>query len=114
VGQTARLSSDVLKIHELLQADALGDLGFANLYEYRNRTLNLRAYQAEESWPVINATLIHDIDAQRMLLGRNPVRVSAKPIRSASWNPYRDPGAFTGWVEFEAGWCSACSARLSR
>jgi predicted dehydrogenase len=103
IGQTARFAPENLRIQELLQAGVLGDLGFANLYEYRNRTFHLQDYQLAESWPVINATLIHDIDVLRMLLGRNPVRVSAKPVQSAAWNPYRDPGAFTGWIEFEKG-----------
>jgi len=100
--QTARQEKTNLAIAEVLRTGRIGTPRFGHSVQYRERTKNLRDYSANEMWPVLNATAIHVFDLYRFWFGGRVKRVQFRGL-DAEWNPYRDPGAATGWVEMESG-----------
>ena len=102
VGQTARFGPLNITVKQAVTRGDIGTPAFANFIEYRDRMQNIPDYQLAESWPVINATSIHDYDYLSNLFGSLIVRVSFRGI-DAEWNPYSDPGVTSGWLEFENG-----------
>jgi predicted dehydrogenase len=89
-------------IDQALRDGRVGTPGFGHHTVYRDRMKNPAVFTRGESWPVIHATGIHNIDLFRFWFGGRIRRVSFRGI-DCSWNPYRDPGAVTGWLEMESG-----------
>lgn len=101
VGQQARLGTFARIMREIVRKNRIGKIAFANKYTYRDRT-NILEYQKKEDWPVINATSIHDFDMYRYIFNCNIKKVCFRGI-DAIWDPYKDPGVITGWIEMESG-----------
>lgn len=102
VGQTARLGDVSLLIDRVIREGLIGAPAFGHHTVYRNRMINASSYTRGESWPVIHATGIHNVDIYRMWFQSRVAKVSIRGI-DCDWNPYQDPGAVTGWLEMESG-----------
>jgi len=101
VHQSSRFGHGAM-IRRWIEEGLIGKPAFGNFYTYRDRMQGIGGYRLTESWPVINATSIHWIDAMRYWCADDFVRVSLRGV-DAPWNPYRDPGVVTGWFEMKGG-----------
>jgi len=101
VQQSARLGR-AERIKQWLEDGTVGTPRFAHHYTYRERWRNLADYQKTETWPVINATLIHLVDQMRYWTGDDFTAACFRGI-SVPWNPYRDPGVAVGWMTTASG-----------
>lgn len=102
VAQNARLSPTGVAVKRFVSSGQLGAAAFGTYATYRNRMRDLPAYMREEPWPALNATSIHQFDLYRYLFEVDITSVCFRGC-SAAWNPYRDPGAVTGWLELANG-----------
>ncbi len=102
VWQNARSSPTGRALKSFVETGRLGVPAFGNYYTYRNRARNLAQYSVNERWPVINATAVHQFDYYRYLFDTEIESVSFRGC-DAPWNPYRDPGVVTGWIELGNG-----------
>ena len=102
VGQTLRLCGTTELIGQQIAQGAIGTPAFGHRMLYRNRMRNLTGYRLEERWAVLGACAIHLFDLFRAWFGGRIGKVRFRGM-DCEWNPYRESGAITGWVEMESG-----------
>jgi predicted dehydrogenase len=102
VGQTMRMEAVTKTIARTIADGMIGEPRFGHRMVYRNRMRWQRSYHYQEDWPSIHVMGSHWMDLYRFWFGGRVRRVSFRGI-ACDWDPYKDPGAITGWVEMESG-----------
>jgi len=102
VGQTLRMEAVAKTIARTIADGVIGEPRFGHRMVYRNRMGWEDSYHYQEDWPSIHVMGSHYMDLYRFWFGGRVRRVSFRGI-TCSWDPYKDSGAITGWVEMESG-----------
>lgn len=102
IGQTMRMEAVTKTIARAIADGVIGEPRFGHRMVYRNRMQWEDSYHYREDWPSIHVMGSHWMDLYRFWLGERVRRVSFRGI-ACDWDPYKDAGVVTGWVEMESG-----------